>query len=88
MKRYPIRLKIALLSFCAIIGSISSWITYNIKIQELTPWQLAQEIDFDKQTGSTKFQVLIDSFTVGGFTFGISAIVIILLYKFIKANKK
>lgn len=82
------RLKILLLFICSIIASISGLISYEIKKQKLTPWQQVQEIDFQKQTGSTKFQAIIDSFTNGALAFGISAIVIASGYKFYKSNKK
>ncbi len=82
------RLKLLLLFTCALIASICGLVSYSIKYQKLTPWQQEQEIDFQKQTGATKFQAIIDSFTNGGFAFCISAIVIVSGYKIYKSNKK
>lgn len=54
----------------------------------MTAWQKQQQIDFDKQTGATKFKAIIDSTICGALLFAISAISITSAYKFYKTKKK
>lgn len=77
-----------LLVLCASIGLCVGLVTYQHKFAQMTTWQQQQQIDFDKQTGSTKFQAIIDSYINGGLAFCISAIAIIASYKFYKNTKK
>ena len=88
MKQYPVRLKIILLCFCTIIACTGAFISYSIKEQHMTTWQKQQQIDFDKQTGATKFKAIIDSTICGALLFTISAISTTSVYKFYKTKKK
>ncbi len=88
MKRYPMRLKILLLCVCAALALAVGFVSYEAKYAKMTQWQQAQSIDFDKETGSTKFQAIIDSSTNALLTFGVSAIAISSIYKFYKRGSK
>ena len=54
----------------------------------MTTWQKQQQIDFDKQTGATKFKAIIDSTICGALLFAISAISTTSVYKYYKTKKK
>lgn len=88
MKKYPARLKLALLCACAAIGAACGALSYEKKRAAMTPWQQEQKIDFDKRTGSTKFKAIIDSCTIGALAFGISAAAGAAALKFRKRHKK
>ena len=88
MKRTSKKSKIFLILFCTLIAVVVGIATYQYKFDKMTPWQQQQEIDFDKQTGSTKFQALIDVHINGGLAFCFSAIAITSIYKFLKNKKK
>ncbi len=77
-----------LLIICTILGCAGAFSTYSVKKSQMTPWQQAQKIDFDKQTGSTKFQAILDSAILGAMTFAISAITISFVYKLYITKKK
>ncbi len=87
MKKYPKRLKIALMLFCTAIAAIVYTSYYFHAKSKMTAWQQAQTIDFDAQTGSTKFKAHIDSAIFAGLAFSLSAICTIITYKKF-SNKK
>jgi|GEM_PF-6370671 len=67
--RTPARFKAALLGACALAAFAAGSAYYACTLERMTPWQREQKIDFDRQTGSTKFKALIDSFTAGSLVF-------------------
>lgn len=85
VKRISKLKKILLLSLGLGVGILSYFTSLSYFQKDLTPWQLEQKIDFDKQTGSTKFKTHIDALSVGGFAFCISTIIATIIVK--KTNK-
>lgn len=88
MKRNPIRLKLLLLLLCTIVAVVVGATSYAVKWQKLTPWQKEQIINFEKQTGSTKFKAIIDSSINASVAFCITAMALTTSYKFYNRNKK
>lgn len=75
-KSFPVRQKLAMLSLCFAAGLAAYFAAYAYISKDLTQWQREQPIDFDAQTGSTRFKAHVDALTVGGFTFCITAAIV------------
>lgn len=78
MRKTPVKRKLAALCASALFGLACAGGCYAYELGNMTDWQRAREIDFDKQTGSTKFRALVRAANVGGIAFCASAI---LTYK-------
>ena len=81
MRKTPVKRKLAVLCASALLGFACAGGYYAYALGNMTDWQRGREIDFDKQTGSTKFLALVRAANVGGIAFCASAI---LIYKFSK----
>ena len=88
MKRVPIRLKLLLFAVGAAVACAVALFYYEGASRNMTPWQREQKIDFQKQTGSTKFEALIESMIAGGLAFCLTAIGATAAYKIYLKGKK
>ena len=75
-KNFPAGQKLLLLACCAAIGIAAYLAAFAYFYSGMTPWQREQPIDFDAQTGSTKFKAHIDAAAIGGTAFCIGAVAI------------
>lgn len=75
-KNFPTRQKLLLLAACAAAGIAAYLAAFAYFYAGMTPWQREQPIDFDAQTGSTKFKAHIDAAAIGGAAFCVSAVAI------------
>ncbi len=85
--RTPASLKAALLGVCALAAFAAGSAYYARALEDMTPWQRAQKIDFDRQSGSTKFKALIDASTAGAAVFCSGALAGAAAYKIYKYKR-
>ena len=81
MRNTPIKRKLAAFCAGALFGLACAGGYYAFELGNMTEWQRAREIDFDKQTGATKFRALVRAANVGGIAFCAATI---LAYKLSK----
>ena len=81
MKKYSKKQKILLIAISALIAICAYFTAYSVFTADMTDWQKNQKIDFQANTGSTKFKARIDSLSVAGLAFCVSAITIIVFKK-------
>jgi hypothetical protein len=81
MKKYSKKQKILLMSISLIIAICAYFTAYSAFTADMTDWQKNQKIDFQANTGATKFKARIDSLSVAGLAFCASAITIIAIKK-------
>lgn len=81
MKKYSKRQKILLIAISLCVAICAYFVAYSTKVDAMTQWQQNQKIDFDANTGSTKFKARIDSLSIAGIAFCATAITIIAIKK-------
>lgn len=80
-KKISKKIKLSILLFSILMGVAGYFCAYAHFESKLTDWQKKQKIDFDAQTGSTKFKAHIDAVTVGGLSLCCSALVLLSAVK-------
>ena len=81
MKKYSKKQKILLMSISLVIAICAYFTAYSAFTADMTDWQIKQKIDFQANTGATKFKARIDSLSIAGLAFCVSAITIIAIKK-------
>ncbi|MBE6411011.1 MAG: hypothetical protein E7036_00475 [Opitutales bacterium] len=81
MKKYSKKQKILLMSISLVIAICAYFTAYSAFTADMTDWQKKQKIDFQANTGATKFKARIDSLSIAGLAFCVSAITIIAIKK-------
>ena len=81
MKKYSKKQKILLMSISLVIAICAYFTSYSAFTADMTDWQKKQKIDFQANTGATKFKARIDSLSIAGLAFCVSAITIIAIKK-------
>lgn len=81
MKKYSKKQKILLMSISLVIAICAYFTAYSAFTADMTDWQKKQKIDFQANTGATKFKARIDSLSIAGIAFCVSAITIIAIKK-------
>ena len=81
MKKYSKKKKILLMSISLVIAICAYFTAYSAFTADMTDWQKKQKIDFQANTGATKFKARIDSLSIAGLAFCVSAITIIAIKK-------
>lgn len=74
--------KAFILALSAAAAALAAGISYSQRSAHLTPFQRAQEVSFEKNTGATKFKAIADALCDGGFAFIATAAVCLLTTKF------
>ena len=86
-KRYSAKQKFFVLLSSALIGLSAGLFAYVYFASQMTDWQREQSIDFDSQTGATKFRAIINATSAGGIAFGVSAMSIIFAHRLMQRKK-
>lgn len=89
MKRVSASKKLAIISVSLAMGIAAGILSYCHFQKELTEWQKNQDISFERNTGSTKFNAIVKSVSVGFAGFGVTAcgIIFCLRIKTLKSKK-
>jgi len=69
------------MSISLVIAICAYFTAYSAFTADMTDWQKKQKIDFQANTGATKFKARIDSLSIAGLAFCVSAITIIAIKK-------
>lgn len=77
-KRHSKAAKLALIAVSALAGVLAYFAAYAHFESKLTEWQKSRDIDFQRDTGSTKFKAHIDALSIGGLVFCATAGTIII----------
>ncbi len=83
MKKYSKKLKLALILLSSLVAGLTYAGAYLYFESQMTPWQRSQKIDFESQSGSTKFKAHVDAASCAGAAFCLTAISGIISYKII-----
>jgi len=67
-----------------LIAILAYFVAIHCLYSDLSAWQLSQNVSFEDNTGSTKFAAQINSITIGGLGFIVTAILFLIKFKISK----